>query len=161
MNLSVGVDCRLGGRVPQGSKNNPRDPGGRRKTVADQQLHGNRNHTGSGTLTVNHTGFIGKAPQINCRKFTGVGCSGAAADNLDFAEKCAFAYDLLSDEDGHASLSQGAIAAPGEGYPLRVTYLFGAAGAIEQVFPQADPATHPREVLQPLRQVGGGWSGKP
>ncbi len=77
----------------------------------------------------------------------------APADNRAFRAKFGFPYDLLSDEDGTASLAYGA-AAPDAARASRVSVLIGPDGRVAAAYPEVIPAEHPDQVLAELDRLG-------
>jgi peroxiredoxin Q/BCP len=74
-------------------------------------------------------------------------------ENRKFAEKFDFPFDLLSDEDRELALELGACNAPSDGYAKRMSVLIDPEGRIARIYPKVDPATHPQQVLQDLREL--------
>ena len=77
----------------------------------------------------------------------------APADNGAFRDKFAFPYDLLSDEDGTASVAYGA-AAPDAAKASRVSVLVGPDGRVVVAYAEVTPAEHPDQVLADLDRLG-------
>ncbi len=76
----------------------------------------------------------------------------APADNRAFRDKFGFPYDLLSDEQGTASVAYGAAAADAA-RASRVSVLIGRDGRVAASYAQVTPAEHPDQVLADLDQL--------
>lgn len=64
----------------------------------------------------------------------------APAANRAFAEKFAFPFPLLSDEERKVAVSYGACETAQDQYARRLTFLIGPDGRIEQAIETKDPA---------------------
>lgn len=63
-----------------------------------------------------------------------------------FREKHGLNFPLLTDEGGRASRALGVYNAERD-RPLRVTFLLGEGGEIQEVYPEVSPETHADEIL--------------
>ena len=79
----------------------------------------------------------------------GVSCDSEPA-NRAFRDKFGFPYDLLCDVDRSMSRTYGAIDAPDQRNPSRVSYLIDPDGKIAKVYAKVVPGDHPEEVLKDL-----------
>jgi len=77
----------------------------------------------------------------------------APADNGAFRDKFSFPYDLLSDEQGTASVAYGAAEADAV-KASRVSVLIGPDGRVAAAYPKVTPAEHPDQVLSDLDRLG-------
>ena len=80
-------------------------------------------------------------------------------ENKAFAEKYGFPFRLLSDEDRSVGARYGAARPdddPAAGYALRISYLIDPEGRIARAYEVGDPASHPGEVLDDLRDLAAG-----
>jgi peroxiredoxin len=57
---------------------------------------------------------------------------------------------LLCDTRREVGLAYGACDTPDAEYARRISYLIGADGIIQKVWPKVAPSTHPQEVLASL-----------
>jgi len=74
-------------------------------------------------------------------------------ENRAFAEKFSFPFDLLSDDDRELALELGAAASPDDGYAKRMSFLIDEDGNIARIYAKVEPATHPQQVLQDLKEL--------
>ena len=70
--------------------------------------------------------------------------------NQKFAEKNALPFRLLSDRDHELAKSVGA-ARPLIPFAKRISYLVGPDGVVIEAYPNVDPSTHARDVLDDYR----------
>lgn len=80
----------------------------------------------------------------------------APEENKAFAEAEGFPYPLLSDEDRAVGMAYGAAREPEAqfaGFAKRLSFLIDPEGVVRRTYRVTDPATHPAEVLDDLRQL--------
>ena len=70
--------------------------------------------------------------------------------NRKFAEKNSLPFRLLSDRDHELAKSVGA-ARPLIPFAKRISYLVGPDGVVIEAYPNVDPSTHARDVLDDYR----------
>ena len=85
----------------------------------------------------------------------GITVFGCSVDNADahrqFAKKYGLPFPLLLDPDKKIAKAYGADnGIPILGLDKRVTYVIGADGRIEAVYPQVDPGTHANQIIHDL-----------
>jgi len=71
-------------------------------------------------------------------------------ENQAFAQKFSYPFRLLCDTQRAIGLAYGACDTPDAEYARRISYLIGADGSIEKVWPKVSPSTHPQDVLSAL-----------
>lgn len=72
------------------------------------------------------------------------------AENLAFAQKQHYAFDILCDTERALGQALGLAADAKATYAKRWTYVIGPDGRIEQVIEKVDPRNHPAELLKTL-----------
>ena len=72
------------------------------------------------------------------------------AENLAFAQKQNYQFDILSDTDRTLGQALGLAADAKATYAKRWTYVVGPDGTIEQIIEKVDPRNHPAELLKTL-----------
>ena len=82
-----------------------------------------------------------------------LGVYGVSTDSpeshKEFREKHGLNFPLLTDEDGAAAAELGVLGE--QGRATRTTFLLGAEGEIEKVYPDVSPETHADEILEDAR----------
>ncbi len=95
-------------------------------------------------------------PELRAKDLTVIGISGdTSASHARFAAKFDLPFTLLADEDKSVIKAFGAWGEKsmyGRRYMgiLRCTFVIGADGIVEKVFPKATPKQHAKEILKAL-----------
>jgi thioredoxin-dependent peroxiredoxin len=84
-------------------------------------------------------------------KILGISFDGIEA-NRKFAEKYQFNFPLLCDVEKKIGLAYGATDSVDRDAPKRMSFLIGADGKIEKVWPKVSAGAHPGEVLASLAE---------
>jgi peroxiredoxin Q/BCP len=95
---------------------------------------------------------------IKTIKSLGAGVIGVSTDGLSsherFTNKYRLNFTLLSDTKGELGSSLGVLKENGSSM-YRVTFLVSPDGRIAKIYPKVDPAVHPAEVINDLKNLKG------
>jgi peroxiredoxin Q/BCP len=72
------------------------------------------------------------------------------AENKAFAEKFGYTFPLLCDVDHKIGMAYGACRTPKDKYAMRLTFVIGPDGKIEQAIETKDPAHQAEELLKTI-----------
>jgi peroxiredoxin Q/BCP len=71
-------------------------------------------------------------------------------ENRAFAEKFGYDFPLLCDTERKVGMAYGAAKSPKDRYAVRLTYVIGPDGKLEQAIETKDPANQAAELLATL-----------